>query len=103
METAEVSEEIVKEVAAALHKATTQGMLSFTSSWTGIAAQFRNGNMRGTALSATEVEAALTRLAQDPSSLPAEFQAAWTLSSADDGGGGLYGQGVRTFSLKKKN
>lgn len=98
-------------MADAILQATTQGMMRFASQLNCIAAQFKNGHMRGTSLSAEEVEGGLTRIVdslQDIDSegrgglLPREVVDNWTLSYSADGGGGLYGPGVRVFSFKKK-
>ena len=102
----QVSEEVAKEVAAAIQKATKEGMLQFVSSWSCIAAQFKNSYLRSSSLSATEIEGGLSKVVDSLSSsqslLAKEVADSWKLTYSDDGSGGLYGPGVRVFKFEKK-
>eukprot|EP01006_Ploeotia_vitrea_P054994 TRINITY_DN67947_c1_g1_i1.p1 TRINITY_DN67947_c1_g1~~TRINITY_DN67947_c1_g1_i1.p1 ORF type:complete len:150 (-),score=21.80 TRINITY_DN67947_c1_g1_i1:613-1017(-) len=89
------------QVLQALETAMTSGLYRFGGTCRVIAAQFKNANMKQSELSPAVIEAALTYLC-DHLKEHSSLASIANISYSDDGAG-LYGDGVRVFSIGKAN
>ncbi|KAH3762557.1 hypothetical protein Pelo_5590 [Pelomyxa schiedti] len=112
--------EHIAQVRDALVASCTTGMFSFVSQWQGIAAQFKNANMRGTTLTAAEGIAAQFKNANMRGTTLTAAEVEACLAVISDGGsdalppplrakgiklvyykGGMYGPDARTFKITR--